>query len=154
MNNPVNLTDDGGTIPSWAVKLAVGTAVIAAAAVMVATAGTGTMLACFAAGALKGSVVGGVVGAASGAATGAAVHRITTGSWDGAGQAALEGAADGYMSGAIGGFISGGLTSNVCFIAGTAVLTSTGSVLIESIQAGDMYGPGMRKPVMLHSNGL
>ncbi len=138
MNNPVNQTDDGGMLSSWAKKLIIGTAVIAAAAVLtVATAGTGTALACFAVGALKGAVVGAAVGAASGAASGAVTHRLTTGSWDGAGQAALEGAADGYMSGAISGFISGGLSSNSCFVAGTAILTSAGYVAIETIQAGD-----------------
>ena len=138
MNNPVNQTDDGGMLSSWAKKLIIGTAVIAAAAVLtVATAGTGTALACFAVGALKGAVVGAAVGAASGAASGAVTHRLTTGSWNGAGQAALEGAADGYMSGAISGFISGGLTSNSCFVAGTAILTSAGYVAIETIQAGD-----------------
>lgn len=95
------------------------------------------MLACFAVGALKGAAIGAAVGAASGAATGAITHRITTGSWEGAGQAALEGAADGYMMGAITGFISGGLTSDVCFVAGTTVLASTGYVAIETIEAGD-----------------
>ena len=137
-NNPVNYYDDSGELPSWAVKVIIGTAVIAAAAVLtVATAGTGTALACFAVGALKGAAVGAAIGAASGAATGAVSHRITTGSWEGAGQAALEGAADGYMTGAITGFVSGGLSSNACFIAGTSVLTSAGYVAIETIQAGD-----------------
>ena len=138
LNNPVNLVDENGQWSSWATKMLVGTAVIAAAAVLtVATAGTGTALACFAVGALKGAVVGAAVGAASGAATGAVTHRITTGSWEGAGQAALEGAADGYMYGAISGFISGGMTSNACFVAGTAVLAASGSVAIETIEAGD-----------------
>ena len=41
------------------------------------------------------------------------------------------------MSGAISGFISGGLSSNSCFVAGTAILTSAGYVAIETIQAGD-----------------
>ena len=137
-NNPVALSDDTGTWPSWATKVLIGTAVIAAAAILtVATAGTGTALACFAVGALKGAAIGAAMGAASGAATGAITHRVTTGSWDGAGQAALEGAADGYMSGAISGFISGGMSSNVCFVAGTAVLTAVGSQAIETIQEGD-----------------
>ena len=137
-NSPVNRTDSTGAWPSWATKLVIGTAVIAAAAILtVATAGTGTALACFAVGALKGAAVGAAVGAASGAATGAVSHRITTGSWQGAGQAALNGAADGYMTGAISGFISGGLTSNACFVAGTSILAATGHVAIESIEVGD-----------------
>lgn len=116
----------------------IGAAVITAAAILtVATAGTGTTLACFAAGALKGATVGAAMGAFSGAATGAITHRITTGSWEGAGRAALEGAADGFMSGSITGFITGGLTSDVCFVAGTPVLASTGYVAIETIKAGE-----------------
>ena len=138
MNNPVNYSDNGGDWPSWATKVLIGTAVIAAAAILtVATAGTGTALACFAVGALKGAAIGAAMGAISGAATGAITHRITTGSWDGAGQAALEGAADGYMMGAITGFISGGLSSDVCFVAGTTVLASTGYAAIETIETGD-----------------
>jgi len=139
MNNPVNRTDDGGmwSLPNWA-KMAIGTAVIvAAAALTIATAGATTPLACFAAGALQGSVIGATVGAVSGAVTGAVTHRITTGSWEGAEEAAINGAVDGYMGGAISGFISGGLTSKVCFVAGTAVLTATGIVAIETIEAGD-----------------
>ena len=138
MNNPIMLSDDGGSWPSWATKLLIGTAVIAAAVVLtVATAGTGTALACFAVGALKGAVVGAAIGAASGGATGAISHRIKTGSWKGAGKAALEGAADSYMSGAIFGFIMGEMTSSACFVAGTAILTAAGYVAIESIFAGD-----------------
>ena len=137
-NNPVNFSDNEGNWPSWATKLIIGTAVIAAAAVLtVATAGTGTALACFAAGALKGALVGAATGALSGAATGAVSHLITEGTFDGIGEAMLEGAADGYMTGAITGFISGGLTSNQCFVAGTAILASVGYVAIENIEAGD-----------------
>jgi RHS repeat-associated protein len=137
-NNPVNFSDNEGNWPSWATKLIIGTAVIAAAAVLtVATAGTGTALACFAAGALKGAIVGAATGALSGAATGAVSHLITEGTFDGIGEAMLEGAADGYMMGAITGFISGGLTSNQCFVAGTAILTSIGYVSIQNIEAGD-----------------
>ena len=77
------------------------------------------------------------MGTASGAATGAIGHRLSSGSWDGAGQAALDGAADGYMMGAITGFISGGLSSNACFVAGTSIATAAGKVAIENIKAGD-----------------
>lgn len=138
-NNPVNMTDEDGQWPSWATKVLIGVAIIAAIAVVtVATAGTGTALACFAAGALNGALVGAATGAATGAAIGAVGHRISTGSWKGAGRAALNGGADGFMWGAIGGAISGGLTSNVCFVAGTAVLTASGHVAIETIKDGDM----------------
>lgn len=144
-NNPVNLIDGDGQWPSWATKVLIGTAVIAALAVVtVATAGTGTVLA-VATGALQGAVTGAAVGAASGAAIGAVSHRVTTGSWQGAGRAALEGAADGYMWGAITGFVTGGISQGlpqyaraICFTAGTPVLTANGYVAIETIKAGDM----------------
>ncbi len=42
------------------------------------------------------------------------------------------------MWGAATGFVSGGLTSNVCFVAGTAVLAASGQVAIETIKAGDL----------------
>ena len=136
-NNPVNDFDDDGNL-SWLAKVAIGTAVIAAVGILtVATAGTGTALACFAVGALKGAALGAAMGAASGAATGAVTHRLSTGSWEGSGQAALEGAADGYMMGAITGAISGGLSSNACFVAGTSIATASGKVAIENIEAGD-----------------
>ena len=137
LNNPVNRTDEGGTL-SWGAKILIGSAVILALAIVtVATAGTGTALACAAAGALEGAVTGAAVGAVSGAATGAITHRITTGSWEGAGQAALEGAADGYMLGSITGAITGGMNSNYCFVAGTLVQTKDGTKPIEEIEAGD-----------------
>jgi len=140
LNNPINRTDSTGawSLPTWA-KVAIGTAVIAAAAVLtVATAGTGTALACFAMGALQGSVAGAASGAIGGAISGAITHRVTTGSWDGALEAAIDGAATGYMSGAITGFIMGGLTSPYCFIAGTPVLTENGLMPIEEIKADQM----------------
>ncbi len=137
-NNPILLTDEDGNWPSWATKVLIGTAVIATAAILtVATAGTGTALACFAVGALKGAATGAAIGAVQGGITGAVVHRVKNGSWTGAGTAALNGAADGYMMGAITGFITGGLTSNACFVAGTVILTVAGKKAIEEIQVGD-----------------
>ncbi len=138
MNNPVNMSDPSGNWPKWATKLVVAVAIVAVVAVVaVATAGTGTALACIAAGAAKGAAVGFAVGAATGAASGAINHRISTGSWDGAGEAALNGMADGALSGTITGAITGGINSNVCFVAGTAVLSSAGFVAIETIRVGD-----------------
>ena len=42
------------------------------------------------------------------------------------------------MNGAITGAVSGALTSNYCFVAGTAVLTETGKMAIEEIRKGDL----------------
>ena len=137
------MSDENGNWPKWATKVLIGVAVIAAAAVVtVATGGaaTGTLVAavhCVAVGALKGAVVGAVVGAVSGAVTGAVSHRAKTGSWKGAGKTALESGATGFMTGAITGAITGGKNSNVCFVAGTSVLTSVGLVAIENISSGD-----------------
>ena len=131
------MTDDGGAWPSWVKKIVIGTAIIAGAALIVATAGTGTVLACFAAGALKGAAIGAATGAVSGGTLGALSHRLRKGTWTGAGRSALNGAADGYMWGAATGFITGGLTSRACFVAGTPVLTAAGHVAIEDIRAGD-----------------
>ena len=140
-NNPVNMDDPYGQWPKWASKLVAAVAVVAVvavvAAVTVATAGTGTAVACVAVGAAKGAAIGFAVGAATGAASGAVSHRVTTGSWEGAGEAALNGMADGALSGAITGAITGGMNSNVCFVAGTEILTSVGFVAIEDIHAGD-----------------
>ena len=142
LNNPVNLSDSGGNLPTWAKKLAIAAAVVvtvaAVAAVTVATCGTGTALACAAMGAAKGAAIGFVTGAVSGAASGAVTHIATTGSTVGIGDAMLNGMADGALTGAISGAVTGALTSPYCFVAGTAVLAAAGSVAIETIQAGDM----------------
>ena len=142
-NNPVNMSDPDGNWPKWAKKVAIGVAVIAAAAIVtVATGGAagGTLAAavhCVAVGALKGAVVSGVVGAATGGAKAAVKHRVKTGSWKGAATAARDGAADGFMWGTISGAIAGGATSNACFVAGTTVLTAVGYADIEDICVGD-----------------
>ena len=141
-NDPINKTDQQGTWPSWAKKLAAAVAVVAVvavvAAVTVATAGTGAAITCAAMGAAKGAAIGFVSGAISGAASGAVTHRIKTGRWDGAGEAALNGMADGALSGAISGAVTGAFTSPYCFVAGTAVLVASGTAAIETIQAGDL----------------
>ncbi len=141
-NNPVNLSDDSGTWPSWAKKMVAAVAVVAvvatAAAIAVGTAGSGAAISCMLLGAAKGAAVGLVSGAVSGAASGAVSHRISTGSWDGAGQAALDGMADGALSGAISGAVTGAVSSPYCFVAGTAVLAAVGYVAIENIVPGDI----------------
>ncbi|MDD4474472.1 MAG: polymorphic toxin-type HINT domain-containing protein [Eubacteriales bacterium] len=125
-------------------KIAIGAGVIALALILsVATAGaaSGTLLSavhCFAVGAFNGVVIGATTGALSGAAMGGIIGGLSTGSWEGAWQGAIDGAADGFMWGSITGFVSGGLTSNVCFVAGTSILTSSGLVAIENIKEGDL----------------
>ena len=70
----------------------------------------------------------------TGALTGAISHRVSSGSWDGAKQAAIDGAATGFMTGAI----TGTAVSSYCFVAGTTVLTATGTVAIDQIKRGDL----------------
>ena len=141
-NNPVNQNDEDGTIPKWAVRVIIGTAVIAgAAALTIATAGSGTALACFAAGAFKGAATGAIYGAASGAVSGAVKHRMRTGGWKGARKAAVRSASKGYMHGAITGFVTGGVGNRirgVCFVEGTTVLVASGEIAIETIQPGEL----------------
>jgi len=116
-NNPVNMSDETGTWPSWAKKVVAAVAVVAVvaavAAVTVATAGAGTAAAVIAVGAAKGAAIGMASGAAIGAATGAVSHRVSTGSWSGAGTAALNGMGDGALSGAVTGAITGAAGSAV-----------------------------------------
>ena len=144
-NNPVTRFDDDGnsSLPNWA-KVAIGVGIIAAAAaVTVATGGAaaGTLVAavhCAAQGALVGAVTQGALGAVTGGVSGAVMHRMTTGSWSGAQNAAIDGAASGFVTGTITGAISGAISSPYCFVAGTTVLAAIGAVAIETIQKGDM----------------
>ena len=110
-NDPVNMSDETGTWPSWAKKVVAAVAVVAVvaavAAVTVATAGAGTAAAVIAVGAAKGAAIGMASGAAIGAASGTVKHRLSTGSWNGAGKSALNGIGDGALSGAISGAITG-----------------------------------------------
>ena len=112
-NNPVNLSDETGTWPSWATKLAIGVgAIVIGAAVVAATAATGGAAAAFVGAAvagLKTAVVSGAIGAAVGAGTSAVSHRVSTGGWSGAGKAAVDGAVDGFANGFMnGGIMAGG----------------------------------------------
>ena len=107
LNNPINRTDVDGnwSLPNWA-KVAIGAvATVAAVAITVATGGAAAPV-----------LLGVATSTVSGAAIGAITHRVTTGSWDGAGKAALDGAADGFMAGglgALGGSVIGGATRTI-----------------------------------------
>ena len=144
-NNPVNRFDENGnwSLPNWA-KVAIGVGIIAAAAVVtVATGGAavGPLVAavhCAAQGALVGAVTQSAIGAVTGGISSAVMHRMTTGSWSGAANAAIDGAASGFMTGAITGAISGAISSPYCFVAGTTVLTAAGVAAIETIHKGDV----------------
>ena len=107
LNNPVNRLDEYGTfsLPNWA-KIAIGTvATVAAVAVTVATGGAAAPV-----------LIGVAASTIGGAAVSAVNHRVTTGSWEGAGKAALDGAADGFMTGglcALGGSVVGGAARTI-----------------------------------------
>ena len=116
-NNPVNMSDETGTVPSWLKKVGAAVAVVAGvaavAAITVATAGAGTAAAVIAVGAAKGAAIGMASGAISGAAIGAASHIRSTGSWKGAGAAALNGMGDGALSGAVTGAVTGAAVNTI-----------------------------------------
>ena len=100
-NNPVmNMDEDGCLSNGWKNCLTAGL-LVAATAVIVATGGMAVGgVACAAVSAAQGAAVGAISGAACGAVSGAAVgavtsaikYRASTGSWKGAGKAALTGA--------------------------------------------------------------
>ena len=107
LNNPMNRSDPNGSwsLPNWA-KVAIGAvATVAAVAVTVATGGAAAPV-----------LIGVASSTIGGAATNAIKHRVTTGSWKGAGKAALDGAANGFMTGglsALGGSVIGGAVRTV-----------------------------------------
>ena len=107
MNNSVNRFDVNGnwSLPNWA-KVAIGAvATVAAVAVTVATGGAAAPV-----------LIGVAASTIGGAAVSAVNHRVTTGSWEGAGKAALDGAADGFMTGglcALGGSVVGGAVRTI-----------------------------------------
>ena len=92
-NNPVNRFEVNGnwSLPNWAKVVVGAVATVAAVAVTVATGGAAAPV-----------LMGVAASTVGGATIGAVSHRINTGSWEGAGKAALDGAADGFMWGGIG----------------------------------------------------
>ena len=107
MNNPVNRFDVDGnwSLPNWAKVVVGAVAMVAAVAVTVATGGAAAPV-----------LIGVAASTIGGAASGAIQHRVATGSWEGAGKAALDGAADGFMAGglcALGGSVIGGAARTI-----------------------------------------
>ncbi len=131
-NNPADRIDyDGEAWQKWATKLAIGVgAVLIGAAVVAATAATGGAAAAFVGAALTGlkaAAVSGAIGAVVGAGASTVSHRVSTGSWDGAGRAALtgaiDGACDGFMTGGIMAGASQALSGVFKIVANTGVKT-------------------------------
>ncbi len=103
-NNPVNRVDEEGTwsLPNWAKVVIGAVATVAAVAITVATGGAAAPV-----------LIGVAASTVGGGAISAISHRVNTGSWDGAIEAALDGAADGFMMGGLsalgGSVISAGI---------------------------------------------
>jgi len=106
-NNPVNMVDDDGTFPRWA-KITIGVAAIGIG--VAATVASGGAAAPVLIASIKIAAVSTAIGAGTSAAIGAASHRVSTGSWDGAGKVALSSAVDGAADGFMWGGISAGAT--------------------------------------------
>ena len=120
-NDPVNRADDCGnwSLPNWA-KVAIG--VVATAAAVAVTVATG--------GAALPVLIGVGASTVSGAAMGAINHRVSTGSWEGAGQAAADGACNGLMAGglsALGGAVVGGAVRMTKYAKSGLTIGKTGT---------------------------
>lgn len=107
INSPINRFDSEGewSLPNWAKAVVGAVATVAAVTITVATGGAALPV-----------LIGVAASTVCGAAHEAISHRISTGSWEGAGQAALDGAADGFMTGgllALGGSIIGGAVRTI-----------------------------------------
>ena len=91
-NNPIMYSDSTGhsSFPNWAKWLIGAITTVAAVAVTFATGGATLPI-----------LIGVAVSTIGGAAISAISHRIATGSWEGAGKAALDGAANGFMIGGL-----------------------------------------------------
>jgi len=107
LNNPVNRFDDNGylSLPNWAKVVVGAVATVAAVTITVATGGAAAPV-----------LIGVATSTIGGAVVSAVNHRVSTGSWEGAGKAALDGAADGFMTGglcALGGSVIGGAVRTI-----------------------------------------
>lgn len=135
-----SMVNDKFDVNSFVVKYAVGTGVIVIFVVLnIVTYGSTTPVACFIAGAAKGSITM----AAKGSAFGAAIKAVTTaiktdGNIEETLYGALEGSADGYMWGAIYGAATGGINSQYCFTGDTLVQTENGLQAISELRVGDI----------------
>ena len=109
-NNPIYGIDPNGhfKLPNWA-KVAIGAAATVAAVAITGGAAAPILL----------SVASSVV---IGAGSEAVSHRLSTGSWEGAGTAAAQGAVDGFMWGGI--FAAAGTTYNVAKTAAKTASTA------------------------------
>ena len=143
-NDPVNMSDETGTWPSWATKLAIGiAAIVVGAAVVAATAATGGAAAAFVGAAvagLKTAAVSGAIGAAVGAGTCAVSHRVSTGGWSGAGQAAVDGAVDGFAN----GFMAGGIMAGGSQILSSGFKVAANAGVPTGRNGGLTIGDGVR----------
>ena len=115
LNNPVNRFDATG---NWSLsnleKFVIGVTAIAVGVIV--TAATGGAAVPVLVASLGIATSSAVVGAVSGAGISAVSHRISTGSWDGAGKAAVTGAIDGFFD----GFMWGGITAGASFATAAA----------------------------------
>ena len=108
-NNPLNRSDEAGTWPSWATKLAIGVgAILVGAAVVAATAATGGAAAAFAGALIAGVKTAAISGAVAAGTSAALTAAKSVGSGDDVGTtlkkaatAAVDGFADGFMWGGI-----------------------------------------------------
>ena len=136
LNNPVNRTDINGnwSLPNWA-KVVIGVAAIAVG--VIATAVTGGAVAPVLIASVKIAATSAAIGAVSGAGISAINHRVTTGSWEGAGEAAIDGAIDGACD----GFMWGGITAGASFttVAAKGIRVQEIGKLKPSNKSGDGY---------------
>ena len=108
-NNPLNRSDEAGTWPSGATKLAIGVgAILVGAAVVAATAATGGAAAAFAGALIAGVKTAAISGAVAAGTSAALTAAKSVGSGDDVGTtlkkaatAAVDGFADGFMWGGI-----------------------------------------------------
>lgn len=139
VNNPVNRFDVNGnwSLPNWA-KVAIGAvATVAAVAVTVATGGAALPV-----------LIGVAASTMGGAAAGAINHRIATGSWNGAGKAALDGAADGFMTGglcALGGSVIGGAARTIKNAKSGITIGKMGTFEDVAALAKTQHYPGLKE---------